>query len=223
MATVDLGPGQPSQARIPAVAVTSPVPDPIAEIVLPPAVAQRLELHAASYLLYVKAAAAQPAGQRAAADAALARLGIAGLNIQSPYNDGISPALPALTVGDLLLTLAAAVAATTLVGIDAADDQAILAAVGAPPSGNRRLAMSRAALICRLGSILGVAAGLVPGVGLVWRLRHQYAGPLFGSQAYYPLRLPWAELAAVALAAPILAAAAAWCFNRSRLVIRRRH
>jgi hypothetical protein len=73
----------------------------------------------------------------------------------------------------------------------------------------------RAGVISGLGSVGGALAGLIPGVGLVWRLRHEYGGlapsPGFAS---YPLHIPWADIAVVVVAAPILAMGAAALLHR---------
>ena len=64
------------------------------------------------------------------------------------------------------------------------------------------------------------AVGLIPGIGLVRRLREQHlydpesAGP--GTPIFtYPLHIAWAHLAVVIAAAPLLAAAAAALLHRS--------
>lgn len=128
----------------------------------------------------------------------------------------------AVVAADVFLTVAATVSATALVTVDSVDDVMILAAIGAAPRGRRRLAMSRAAVICGIGSICGVAAGLIPGVGLVWRLRQQNTVETQMNASRtdtfaYPLHLQWAHLAIVVLAAPLLAAAAAVLVSRPAL------
>ena len=219
MITVALGPGQPSTAHLPAIAIDWPGPlsaSP-ADLIVPPSMLARLGLDSGPDEIYIKHASSQPSRQLAAANLALERLGIDGLSIQGPYHNGISPALLAVTAADVFLTMAAAVVATALVSIDAAEDLRILAAIGAAPRGQRRLAVTRAALICGVGTVLGILAGLIPGIGLIWRLRHQEGSNLGGTPNPYPLSLPWAHLLAIAVIAPLLAAATGAVISGPRL------
>jgi putative ABC transport system permease protein len=219
---MELGPGKPSAATIPAVAVASSIPIPVAPIIFPPSVAQSLRLRAGASELYLKDATAQPAQRLAAADRVLEAQGIYGFSVQAPYHNTIGGDLVAVAGADLVLVVAATVAATALVSIDAGGDLAILGAIGAPLLGRRRLAMSRASVICAIGSITGVIAGSFVGIELVRRLRDQNiqftANNQIGSDTFaYPLHLPWVHLAVVVVAAPLLAAAVAAAFvGRSR-------
>jgi putative ABC transport system permease protein len=215
---VDIGPGRPARAVVPAVAVPPSLPVPVASIILPPTVAASLNLRAAPSEIYVKRAGSQPSARVQAADQALERLGIDGLSVQGPYHNGIPIRLLGIVAVDLLLTAAATMVTTALVTVDSLDDLAILTAIGAAPRGRRRLTMSRAAVICGIGSVAGVLAGLVPGVGLVWRLRHQYGrseSVSFGSPPFsYPLHIPWVDLVLVVIAAPALATVTAALVHR---------
>jgi putative ABC transport system permease protein len=215
-----LRPGKPASATIPAIAVASLIPMPVASIIFPPSVAKSLRLRAGPSEMYLEDASAQPAQRLAAADEVLEAQGISGFSIQPPYHNTIGGDLVAVAGADLVLVVAATVAATALVTIDAADDLAILGAVGAPLRGRRRLAMSRAGVICAIGSLTGVIAGSFVGIELVRRLRHlntQFtADNQIGSDTFaYPLHLPWVHLAVLVAAAPLLAAAAATFVGRS--------
>lgn len=224
-----LGPGQPASAHLPAVAVRLPQgATAVASVVLPLSEAPALHLTTAASELYVVHAARQPAARLAAASTALEHSGQSTLYVQAGYHDRVSPLLLAVAGGDILLTLAAAVAATALVTADSAEELRILAAVGAGPAGRRRLAMSRAALIGGIGATFGALAGLLPGISLVWRLTRGSArfavlatGPLPGTGTY-PLHIPWLDIALIVVGAPLLAAGAAAAITRTRVELPRR-
>ena len=214
---VDLGPARPAVLEIPAVAVQDPaLPSPIASIIVPPTEATTLGLSVGATGIYIKDANRIPAPEIRAADSDLARASYSELSIERGFRDHISPWLLVGSAGVLLLTLLVAVAATALIGADSQDDLLTLAAVGAEPRVRRRLAMARAGLICLVGSLFGVAAGLLPGIGLIDRARRFSAGNK------YPLSIPWSELAVVVLAAPLVAALAAALITRPRLPAERR-
>lgn len=224
-----LGPGQPASAHLPALAVRLPQgATAVATVVLPLSEAPALHLTTAASELYVVHAALKPAGRLAAASTALEHSGQSTLYVQAGYHDRVSPLLLAVAGGDILLTLAAAVAATALVTADSAEELRILAAVGAGPSGRRRLAMSRAALIGGIGATFGALAGLLPGISLVWRLTRGSsrfavlaAGPVPGTGTY-PLHIPWLDITLIVVGAPLLAAAAAAAITRTRVDLPRR-
>lgn len=220
--TLALGSAQTPHATVPAIAVQSGLPIPWASVILPPAMAANLHLAARPAIIYIKHASSQPSSRLHAVDDALARLGIAGgIQIQRPYTNGIPPLLWAITAAVILLTTAATVAAVALLGADSLDDLATLLAVGADPRGRRRLARSRAAAIAVVGVTFGAAAGILPGAALVWRLRQHNllltqgnANPI--DSFAYPLSIPWLHLAALIIATPILAAAAAALLTRTK-------
>ena len=134
--------------------------------------------------------------------------------------------LLAVAGGDVILTLGAAIVATALIAVDSREDLMIMAAVGAAPRSRRRLAMARAGIICTVGAVFGTLAGLLPGIELVSRIRHEglfnvVAVAVPGAPAY-PLSIPWADLAVVAVAGPVVATLAAAVLTRTRLPIERR-
>jgi putative ABC transport system permease protein len=222
---LSMGPGAPSTATIPAVQVSGPQGAAnVATIILPPSEAARLDLQSGDEQIYVKRASTLPAHEIKAADDALVALGFQGLDIETGYHDHITGALWAVIGGDTFLVLGAAIAATLLIGIDSRDDLMTFAAVGAAPRSRRRLAVARAGVICLVGALFGTAAGLLPGVELVWRLRHE--NNLFSPPGVplspYPLTIPWIHLAIVVLAAPAVAMLAAAATTRARLPIERR-
>lgn len=213
------------QVDLPGYVVRSGVPAAFAGVVLSSTTAAGLGIHATDLQIYVKDASALSPGQLSRANDDLTRLGLFGLTVERGYHDQIAPALLAVIVGDITLTLGAAVMATALLTVDSRDDLMTFAAVGAAPRTRRRMAMARAGVICAVGSIFGAAAGLLPGVGLVWRLRHVAApsNPIVTYlSAGYPLSIPWADLAIIGLAAPLTAIAVSSIITRARLPIERR-
>lgn len=114
-----------------------------------------------------------------------------------------------------VVTLGASGIVTGLTAADSRADLTTLAAIGAAPRTRRRLMAASAAIIAFLGSLLGVVAGFVPAIGLL-RVRDG------GSHAGTAVTLPWAQLSAIVLLIPLLAALFAWVFTRSRLPMPRR-
>lgn len=115
----------------------------------------------------------------------------------------------ALALAAVFLALVGTWSAVALSAVDARPDLATLAAVGAGPSTRRRVVAAQAATISVVGSVLGLVAGTLIGVG--WTL-------LIG----YPLAIPWLRLAALAVAVPVLATVAAWAVTRSHVAMTRR-
>ncbi|MFJ4188664.1 FtsX-like permease family protein [Kitasatospora sp. NPDC089509] len=115
-----------------------------------------------------------------------------------------------------LVVLGAAGIATGLAAADSRQDQATLAAVGAPPRIRRTMAGLQCALIALLGALLGAANGFVPAVGL---LKSRASG--FGSKPMI-LSAPWGELLLVVLVLPVVAGLLAALFTRSRVPLARR-
>lgn len=220
-----MGPGQPSRTTVPAVAINEPILAQLFALVLPPATARSLNLPVGTVEFYVKDATRIPNHELTAANVALVALGTSGLNVEPGFHNHFSGPLLAITAGEILLTLGAAVVATALIGVDSKDELLTMAAIGAGPRSRRRLAMARAGIICAIGAVFGTLAGLVPGIGLVMRFRHQNllsSPPGFGVNTAYPLSIPWSHLALVAIAAPLIAVLSAALLTRPRLPIERR-
>ena len=112
--------------------------------------------------------------------------------------------------GAALITLGAAGIATGLAQADARADHATLAAVGATPGLRRTLAASQALAVAGLGTLLGVVAGLVPGLAFIAAVDSLH------------FSVPWITLAQVLLGIPLVAAGCAWLLTRSRLPLERR-
>ncbi|MFJ9692010.1 FtsX-like permease family protein [Kitasatospora sp. NPDC101183] len=115
-----------------------------------------------------------------------------------------------------LVVLGAACIATGLAAADSRQDQATLAAVGAPPRIRRTMAGLQCALIAGLGALLGAANGFIPAVGL---LKSRAGG--FGAQPAV-ITAPWGELLLVVLVLPVVAGLLAALFTRSRVALGRR-
>ncbi|GMA25328.1 hypothetical protein GCM10025864_30870 [Luteimicrobium album] len=123
-----------------------------------------------------------------------------------------------IVAGALIVALAAAWIATALAGTESLPDLATLQAVGAPPRTRRRFAAAQSAVITVTGAVLGTATGLVIGATLVLSQREQ--GGVVDPR--WMVDVPWAWVAALVVAIPLLGAAAAWLVTRSRLPLARR-
>jgi putative ABC transport system permease protein len=149
--------------------------------------------------------------ERKAADAALKPLGVPyDVYVETGYHSNYGPGLLALVAGAALVTLLATGVATGLSQADARPDHATLSAVGASPGVRRTLAGAQSWSLALLGTLLGVIAGFVPGVALLW------ARPDFN------VIVPWASLALTVFVVPLIAGAGALVLTRSRLPLDRR-
>ncbi|WP_261575652.1 FtsX-like permease family protein [Frankia gtarii] len=153
------------------------------------------------------------------ADSALADAGIDnGLVVERGYQSAYDIGLLALAVAAAVITLGATGIAVGLAAADGRADLATLAAVGASPGVRRRLAASQAAVIAGIGAVMGVVAGAVPGLALIWMQRHG-SGGLDPSWEFVP---PWLSLTSIVVLVPLVAVACGWLFTRSRLPTIRR-
>lgn len=148
-------------------------------------------------------------------DAARKALTDAGLDdvyfsVERGYQSRYGLGLLGLVAGAAVITLGAAGIATGLAQADARADHATLAAVGAAPGLRRTLAASQALAVAGLGTALGIASAFVPAVAFI------------GASPGLDLVVPWPTLAEVLVALPLLAAACAWLFTRSRVPLDRR-
>jgi putative ABC transport system permease protein len=118
-----------------------------------------------------------------------------------------------LVVGGTLV-LVATLTATGLAVADARPDLATLAAIGAAPRTRRLMAMGAAAVIGGTGALLGVLAGMAPGIAVAYPLT---SGTAWGGEADPVIVIPWDLLAAVAVGVPLLAVLVTGLAVRSRL------
>lgn len=156
-----------------------------------------------------------------AAAAALARSGApdVAIDVERGYRGDVALGLLALVIGSAVVALGAAGIATGLAAADGVPDLATLAAVGAAPRTRRWLAAAQAGVIAGLGTLLGVAAGFVPGIAAV-----KAEGPIDygGGPVEQLLVVPWSSVGATLLVVPLLAVLCGWLFTRSRLPMVRR-
>ncbi|MFF4380013.1 FtsX-like permease family protein [Kitasatospora sp. NPDC001547] len=140
----------------------------------------------------------------------------ARLQVERGYQPKSDALTLALTGFAALVVLGAAGIATGLAAADSRQDQATLAAVGAPPRIRRTMAGLQCMLIALLGALLGAVNGFVPAVGL---LKSRAGG--FGAKPAL-IAAPWGELLLIVLALPVLAGLLAALFTRSRVPLGRR-
>ncbi|MER7585493.1 FtsX-like permease family protein [Kitasatospora sp. NPDC097691] len=151
------------------------------------------------------------------AEAAVIRLDrVATLEVERGFQPKSDALTLALTGFAGLVVLGAAGIATGLAAADSRQDQATLAAVGAPPRIRRSMAGLQCALIALLGALLGAANGFVPAVGL---LKSRASG--FGAKPAL-ITAPWVELLLVVLVLPVVAGLLAALFTKSRIPLGRR-
>lgn len=139
------------------------------------------------------------------------------------FDESFALPLVGLVIIAALAVLVGTLTATGLALVDGRPDAATLAAIGARPRTRRTMASAQAVVIGLLGSLAGIAVGLVPGIAVAWPLTAQHNGPdgmsVWGSPI---IRIPWLMLALIGIGVPLLAAAAAGLGVRSRLPLTRR-
>lgn len=153
---------------------------------------------------------------------AMAKIGVEGLQVERGYVSDYGLGLLALVVGSAVIVLGASGIATGLAAADGKADLSTLAAIGASPRTRRSLAAFQSAVTAGLGTLLGVAAGLVPAIGMVRALNAAALDGNFPRLDPYPLVLPWTNLAVTVLVVPVIAAGVAALLTRSRLPMVRR-
>ncbi len=176
-----------------------------------PATAQRLGLNPVPIGVVADTSQMPTRAEEGAARSALAQTGsTSALYVERGYSSGLGVWLLILLAGAAVVTLGASGIVTGLTAADSRADLATLAAVGASPRTRRWLMAASAAVTALLGSVLGIAAGLVPAAGLI------------SSRREFSMILPWPHLLVIAFGVPALAALFAWVFTRSRLPMPRR-
>lgn len=127
-----------------------------------------------------------------------------------------------LVIGGLgaVLMLGGTLTATFLALSDARGDLATLAAVGASPRRRRGVAAAYALVIGVVGALLGVLAGLVPGIAVTYPLTGDtwLTGNIDGEPLPdHFLAFPWLLIGLVVLGLPVFTAAVVGLTARSRL------
>ena len=140
----------------------------------------------------------------------------ASLGVERGYQPKGDLTTLALSGFAALIVLGAAGIATGLAAADSRQDQATLAAVGAPPGIRRVLSGLQCGLIAAVGAVLGTVTGFVPAVAL--RKARDF-GSIGG---HVPITVPWALLLLTLLVLPLLAGLLATATTRSRVPLARR-
>lgn len=181
-------------------AVPDGVRSQLARVVIPPDLARSLglEAEATSAVVDRRGPAPTDAQLSALADLPGIELDVQGESWFASYHL-VFILLTLLGAGIVALATATAVA---LARLDGREDAATLVSVGARPSTARWTAASAALLIGGAGSVLGVLVGVVPGLRAAVSMTGGYGASL--------VAVPWALLAVVGVAVPLVVAGIAF-------------
>ncbi|PJN24175.1 FtsX-like permease family protein [Kitasatospora sp. CB02891] len=191
------------KVTVDAVLVDRPVGQRYAPVVVAPATIRGLGLQVvpAGAVWLPTAPVADRAEQRAAAT--VARLAPhSEFGVERGYRPQDSVVQVALSGFAALVVLGAAVVSTALAAADARRERVLLSAIGARPRTRRTVAGLQAGLIALLGGLLGTVSGFVPAYAL---LRSRVAGMTGAPAVLNPADIPWATIALLALALPVVA------------------
>jgi putative ABC transport system permease protein len=196
--------------------------------VLPTSAARRLgaPIAAAGYLAQLSKP--PTADTVAALQATLARTGDWMPEANPAMDSGLGATLLALVAAAMLVALVGTLTAVGLAQVEGRADSATLSAVGASPGVRRRLAAMQALTIAGLGTLLGLAAGLGAGWGMVQlRLTPATVGLPGGVMVGLPgnlwsLVVPWPQLALGTVGLVLIAMTVAFVTTRSTLPLQRR-
>jgi putative ABC transport system permease protein len=204
---------------LPATEVAVPTGTEMAQLpaiaAVPPSLADRLPVEVSTQQVRVGGpdAPVTPAEETRLKEAIAAVAGESSVSVERGWSDDLWVARLLLLVVGGVLVLVATLTATGLAVADARPDLATLAAIGAAPRTRRFMAMGSAAVIGVFGSVLGVLAGLAPGIAVAYPL----TSADYGSGAHPLVVVPWDLLAAVAVGVPLLAVVVTGLAVRSRL------
>lgn len=122
-----------------------------------------------------------------------------------------------------LITLAASAVALGLARADARRDDEVLDAIGAPPRLQRGVAFWQAIVVAGIGTVLGAAIGLLPNLALTLPSLVGVANDIPRDAApFWAFAPPWAQLALLVLALPLVIALGSWLTaGRRRVAVRR--
>jgi putative ABC transport system permease protein len=197
----------------PALRVPTPGGSAVTPAVLPPTVAARLGIRPQVVGLLVRGAVSREVQDRLQEQ--LSGIGAGFVQVERGY-DGSSKrtAILILAAAAGALMLGGTLSAALLALSDARPDFATLMSVGASPRVRRKVAAAYAGVIGLLGSVLGAAAGLVPGIAISYPLTSDtYSGR--GPSHY--LAIPWLLVIGLTIGVPLMAAGGAALLTRSRL------
>jgi putative ABC transport system permease protein len=188
-----------------------PGPTPEIEVLWSRAAAQQVGMRAVDDSLLLSFTRTPTHAELAAANKRVKALGVPDdVYVESGYHSNYGPGLIALVAGAALITLLATGVATGLAQADARPDHATLAAIGAAPRLRRWLAGAQSWTLALLGTGLGVIAGFVPAMALLW------------ARPDYAVVVPWRMLVITVVVVPLLAGLGALLCTRSRLPLERR-
>ncbi len=197
--------GTQQQLTLPAVYVPTATP-PVIQAVWSPTAAKKAGQIAEDDSLVMTFTHAPSKAELKAANAKIRALGVPfNVYVERGYKSNYGPGLLALVAGAALVTLLATGVATGLSQADARPDHATLSAVGASPRVRRTLAGAQSWSLALLGTLLGVLAGLVPAIAIVW------------ARPGYDVVVPWGALGLTLVVIPLLAGLGALLLTRSRL------
>lgn len=130
------------------------------------------------------------------------------LTTERGFISDLGPIIAVLLGVFMLLLLVITLTSTALTLAEQENDQATLAALGSGRGTRRVMAAAQAFVLCVIGSVLGVAVGIVPGIALAYPLTAQSYDPLTGNSLMGDpiLVFPWLILLGFAIAVPVIAA-----------------
>jgi putative ABC transport system permease protein len=184
-------------------------------VVVPPALADRIpvDFTLSNLLIGSPEQPVTAAEETRLREAVTALTSESGVYVERGWSDDLWVARLLLVVVGGALVLIATLTATGLAVADARPDHATLAAIGAAPRTRRLMAMGSAAVIGLFGAVLGVLAGLAPGIAVAYPLTSDD----YGMGADPVVVVPWGLLAAVAVGVPLLAVLVTGLAVRSRM------
>jgi putative ABC transport system permease protein len=202
--------GTEQKVTLPAVYVPTAIP-PVVKAVWSPAAVRKVGRVIKDDSLVMTFTHRPDKAELKAANTKVRALGVPfDVYVERGYQSRYGLGLLALVAGAALVTLLATGVATGLAQADARPDYATLSAVGASPRVRRTLAGAQSWSLALLGTMLGVLAGLVPAIALVW------------ARPDYDVVVPWAALGLTLVLVPFLAGLGALLLTRSRLPMVRR-
>ncbi|MDI2131922.1 FtsX-like permease family protein [Yinghuangia seranimata] len=147
------------------------------------------------------------------------------LHVERGYQGRPSTQILLLAASALVVALGAVAVATGLALADGRADLATLGAVGAPPYVRRMLSAAQSWTIALIGTALGLVVGLLPAAALRWKTTdtvEELARVSGIDPPGTPLVVPWGQMGLALLVLPLVAAALAALFTRSRAHFRTR-
>ncbi|GAT67550.1 ABC transporter permease [Planomonospora sphaerica] len=231
--------GEGGQREIEVSAVVAEAVNPRhALVVLPPSAVRAAGLTTVPRRLYADLGARSFSPEqeiRFARDLSAVSAGQANAHLERGFTDDYLAAQLWILLGAaFVLVLGGTFVATGLAAADLRPDLATMAAVGAPPGTRRLVVAGQAGFVAGLGVLVGTLAGVVTGIGAAWPMTASMrgydvflAGNPGGGLPPLPegaptVELPWLFLAAVVAGLPVLAAAVAALFARTKVTLTRR-